>query len=413
MAISVEFLRVPVAIPAGPGWNWQPLIDWGWGYTTTPQAGSYGDEIHYARGQCFGDSSARDYMAYQRWADEVGDRSFTFDSLLPFFEKRLAFTPPDMGLRFEDGNPRYDSQVMSNGSGLLLVTFSHYVQAFGTQTTRGLEAIGIPTIPGSESGSLPGQSHSMFTVNARTMVPDSPETAFLRRGLGYSNYKKRAHAIIVDTHGLTYQLSARKGIILSAAVFGSLQLLLASGVGPAGIPQTLGVMVVADHSGMGQNMQDHIYFGPSCRVNAPTMSTLKDPDFVAEAALAFSKQAARMYTTQSQTSLLGKTSLYHCSPKFFNITLAALAEYPDDWPEVEYISLSVYLALSRSRPSVTPMTDTFLPRLRLPSLPVRFNWTITSFEPLIRGLCNLRSFSATPTLHAFIMFDASISAVGR
>ncbi|KAL5045996.1 hypothetical protein BDW71DRAFT_207678 [Aspergillus fruticulosus] len=308
--------------------------------------GSYGDEIHYARMQCIGDSSARDYMAYQRWADEVGDRSFTFDSLLPFFEKRLAFTPPDMGLRFEDGNPRYDSQVMSNGSGLLLVTFSHYVQAFGTQTTRGLEAIGIPTIPGSESGSLPGQSHSMFTVNARTMVPDSPETAFLRRGLGYSNYKKRAHAIIIDTHGLTYQLSARKGIILSAAVFGSLQLLLASGVGPAGIPQTLGVMVVADHSGMGQNMQDHIYFGPSCRVNAPTMSTLKDPDFVAEAALAFSKQAARMYTTQSQTSLLGKTSLYHCSPKFFNITLAALAEYPDDWPEVEYISLSVYLALS-------------------------------------------------------------------
>ena len=37
--------------------------------------------------------------SYQRWADAVGDQSYTFDRLLPFFEKSLNFTPPDIEVR--------------------------------------------------------------------------------------------------------------------------------------------------------------------------------------------------------------------------------------------------------------------------------------------------------------------------
>ena len=60
--------------------------------------------LHYARGKTLGGSTARNYMAYQRgtiesyqrWADEVADESYTFEALLPHFEKSLNFTPPDL-----------------------------------------------------------------------------------------------------------------------------------------------------------------------------------------------------------------------------------------------------------------------------------------------------------------------------
>ena len=125
--------------------------------------------------------------SYQRWADAVGDQSYTFDRLLPFFEKSSRFTPPDTDLRFANGTPEYDPTVLGNGSGPLSVTFSHYVQALGTWATKVLQEIGLPIVKGFQSGFPLGQSYSMFTINATTMTRDSSETSFLRRGLAYPN----------------------------------------------------------------------------------------------------------------------------------------------------------------------------------------------------------------------------------
>ena len=117
------------------------------------------------------------------------------------------------------------------------------------------------------------------------MTRDSSETSFLRRGLTYPNYlvyqttvakkilfdkNKKAIGVIADTEGKEYTLSATKEVIVTAGVFRSPQLLLVSGVGPPATLQQYGIPVVADRPGVGQNMQDHIYFGPSYRVNAPT-----------------------------------------------------------------------------------------------------------------------------------------------
>lgn len=82
------------------------------------------------------------------WADAVGDQSYNFDNLLPWFEKSLKFTPPDQSLRFANGSPEYDPTVMGLGKGMLSVTFSHYVQAFGTWAIKGLLELGLPIIPG-------------------------------------------------------------------------------------------------------------------------------------------------------------------------------------------------------------------------------------------------------------------------
>ncbi|WP_204302862.1 GMC family oxidoreductase N-terminal domain-containing protein, partial [Stenotrophomonas maltophilia] len=50
---------------------------------------------------------------------------------------------------------------------------------------------------------------------------------------------------------------ARREVIVSAGAFQSPQLLLLSGVGDAGSLRRLGIPVVADSPGVGQNLQDH------------------------------------------------------------------------------------------------------------------------------------------------------------
>jgi choline dehydrogenase len=91
-------------------------------------------------------------------------------------------------------------------------------------------------------------------------------------------------------------------------------------------------------------MQDHIYFGPSYRVNAPTISALGYPEFAAQAAEDFNTRAAGMYTNPV-TDVLAWEKLPEPlrSQSLSNASLAALATLPDDWPELEHLSLSVYL----------------------------------------------------------------------
>ncbi|KAL8765549.1 MAG: hypothetical protein Q9209_007420 [Squamulea sp. 1 TL-2023] len=358
-------------IPAGDGVyagkaedDWQPLVDWG--YVTTPQAGLDGDAIHYARGKCLGGSSARNYMvyqrgttsSYQRWADAVGDQSYTFDRLLPYFEKSINFTAPDENLRFANGTPEYDPTVLGDGSGPLSLTFPNYVQAFGTWATKGLQELGFSIIKNFQSGTLLGQSYSMFTINATDMTRDSSETSFLRRGLPYPNYivyqstlvkkilfngNKTATGVIVDTQGKQYTLRATKEVIVTAGVFGSPQLLMVSGVGPAATLQQYGIPVVADRPGVGQNMEDHIYFGQSYRVNAPTFSAFSDPAFAAQAAKDFNERAAGLYTNPTTDVLAWEKVPPQLRSTFPNSTIASLATFPADWPELEYISLGAYL----------------------------------------------------------------------
>lgn len=307
--------------------------------------------------------------SYKLWADAVGDQSFTFDNLLPFFDKSAHFTPPNMYLRFTNGTPVYDSTVLADDAGPLSVTYSHYVQAFGTWATKGLEAIGIPIVPGFLSGYLMGQSYSTFTIKASTMTRDSSETSFLRKGLDYSNFMvyqstmvkkilfdsgKKAEKVVVDTSGLTFHLTAKKEIILSAGVIGSPQILMVSGVGPSEMLNRLNIPVIADRPGVGQNMQDQVYFGPAYRVNAPTISALGYPDFAAQAAETFNEHAAGMYTNPV-TDVLGWEKV----PEFMrstlsNETLAKLAAYPADWPEVEYLSLSAYLGYQHNLATADP-----------------------------------------------------------
>ncbi|KAI9704637.1 MAG: hypothetical protein M1820_005385 [Bogoriella megaspora] len=348
--------------------DWQPMVDWG--YQTTPQVGRNGESIHYARGRTLGGSSARNFMVYQRgtegsyqnWADAVGDDSWSWTNFLPFFQKSVTFTPPDMNLRMANSTPSFNADVASANSGSmpLSVTYSHYAQAFATWAVEGFRAIGLPVIDGFLSGKLLGQSYATFTINATTMNRDSSETSFLRVGMAEStnlkvypstlatkvlfDQSKKATGVAVNTGGRDYILSANQEVILSAGSIGSPQLLLVSGVGPASDLNALNIPVVADRPGVGQGLQDHVFYDIAYKVNAPTLTTLQgDAGFAAEHSELYTGSAAGMWTNPGADVFAWEKIPNSYRTQWSNETQTALAAYPSDWPEAEYISISTLL----------------------------------------------------------------------
>ncbi|KAI6777650.1 Glucose-methanol-choline oxidoreductase [Emericellopsis cladophorae] len=345
--------------------DYQPLVDWG--YVTKAQKNAYDVELHYARGKCLGGSSARNYMiyqranknAYKRWAQAVGDDSYTFDNFLPFFNKGICFTPPNNELRFANSTPSYDASVMGNCSGPLSVTYSNYAHSFASWSVNGLKAMGLKMFPGFASGSLvSGQSYVMSAISAKDQIRDSSETSFMRKALDLPNYAayvltqakkitfsrdKKANGVWVDTLGSRYHLTATKEVIVSAGTFASPQLLMVSGVGPADALKKLDILVVADRPGVGQGMQDHLYFGPSYRVKGLTTSSLLNPDRLAEATRDFNVNSTGMLTNPSNDIIAWEKFPKHLRSGFSKRTLKTLESYPADWPEIELLAISAFL----------------------------------------------------------------------
>lgn len=69
---------------------------------------------------------------------------------------------------------------------------------------------------------------------------------------------RRAIGVTVARAGVVETLRARREVIVSAGAFNSPQLLMASGIGPAAHLRKLGIDVVHDLPGVGENLQDHL-----------------------------------------------------------------------------------------------------------------------------------------------------------
>ena len=115
---------------------------------------------------------------------------------------------------------------------------------------------------------------------------------------------------------------------------------MVSGVGPAATLKENGIEVIADLPGVGQNMWDHVFFGPSFRTNTPTHSSLGNPNFA--------KQATAQYAS-SRTGFLinagGDLLAFEKLPAgaVSNGTRSDLDQtFGADWPDIEILSLDAY-----------------------------------------------------------------------
>lgn len=339
-----------------------PSVDWS--FVTAPQAGANGRKIHYARGKCHGGSSARNFMIYQRgtidsyqaWADAVDDQDYTFENLLPYFKKGVKFYPPEIPPRQANATPSYQASAFSSSGGPLEVSYANYAQPFSTWMDKGLHAIGLPVAQDFNSGSLLGSQWCADTISPSDATRESSSSSYLEEAQKRSNFNlidntlatkilfdsnKKATGVVTNNL-LVGTVHANKEVILSAGAFQSPQLLMLSGVGPAATLNKFGIPIVADRPGVGQNMTDHIFAGPTYRVNVETFTRLaNDPLYLVA-------QFASPYSTSHSGPLSNPVCDYlgwEKTPRSLISSTAAskLSQFPSDWPEIEYLSGAGYV----------------------------------------------------------------------
>ncbi|KAF2263173.1 putative glucose-methanol-choline oxidoreductase [Lojkania enalia] len=336
-----------------------PLVDWV--IRTEPELGIGGQRIHYPRGRTLGGSSARNHMVYNRatkgsykkWADEVGDKVYEWESWSKYFDKSTTFYPPDNSKRLANSTPLDDPAGKRATSGPVRISYTNWVLPFTSWMLKATIALGMKPIPGFIDGELIGSSWNLRSVHPTTQTRESAETAYLRPALKRQNLivyhsstvlkilfeEKMAVGVLVDTLRKQFNLKAKIEVIISAGAFQSPQLLMVSGIGPRRILENFGIPVLVDAPGVGKGMQDHPAVSVTRKVRLVTSTVLNDPAKIEAAIESYIHNG-----TGPLASTGGEVVAWEKLPRRLvsNTTATALSEVPNDWPDLEYIVTSSY-----------------------------------------------------------------------
>lgn len=344
-----------------------PTIDWG--FVTTPQAGANNRSLHYARGKTLGGSSALNANiynrgtrgSYHRWAEAVGDSSFEFDEWRPFFAKGTTYNFANASLRAVNASVPMPANVTEDyADGPVNISYPNYALPFSSWVNRAFYALGFRNVSSFSNGELLGAQYLPAMLRPDSNQRETSETSYLQAAFGsgrenlvvYTNTfgmkilfseNKTATAVEVRTGTRNYILTARKEVILSAGAFQSPQLLMVSGVGPAETLAEHNITLIADRPGVGQDMWDHINLEVTWKVAVDGLNTLQNTTFAAEQAAAFNspEPASSIYGSYG-ADYIGWEKL----PEPYRSSLSessrqALAQFPADWPEIEYEIASI------------------------------------------------------------------------
>ncbi|PQE33568.1 gmc oxidoreductase protein [Rutstroemia sp. NJR-2017a WRK4] len=340
------------------------LIDWE--YQTEPDSGLGGRSILYNSGKTLGGGSARNYMiydrgskgSYQKWADDVGDSSYSLDQFLPFFKKSVQLGLPNNGARAANASIHPNAGAYGT-TGPLKVSFSSWANTFGSFPKLALAELGLKELPDFVSGNLYGYQYSSQTIDSTTQTRSSSETSYLRWAISSNSqlqvYKstlakrilfdsdKRATGVLVDTAGSQYSILANKEVILSAGAHRSPQLLMVSGIGPQDTLQKFGIPVLSNLAGVGQNLWDQPFFGPSYPVTITTHSSVATPQFMAQQIEAYRTSRTGFLTNPGSDFLAWENLPTDLLNTLSNKTRHDLAtQFPKDWPTLQHTFADAY-----------------------------------------------------------------------
>ncbi len=235
-----------------------------WNYTTVPQPGLNGRSGFQPRGKVMGGSSSINAMVYTRgnrldynhWA-ALGNPGWSFEDVLPFFKRA-------------ENNECFGADAYRGTGGPLNVSYLRSPSVINNAFLEACAQHGVPPTKdyngASQFGCAPAQvtqkngerwsaAKGYITPHlARpnlTVITHAPTQRIELEG-------KRAVGATFLKAGQTRQVRARREVILSGGAFGSPQLLMLSGIGPAAHLRQHGIATVHDLPGVGQNLHDHV-----------------------------------------------------------------------------------------------------------------------------------------------------------
>jgi choline dehydrogenase len=251
-----------IHIPAGFYRNiYHPKLTWI--FETEPLAELGGRRIAWPRGKVLGGSSSINGLIYIRgqrqdfdlWR-QLGNAGWSYDDVLPYF-RRAENQERGADMHHGAGGPLDVSDLRAQHE--LHDAFISGAQQVGYRLNRDFNGI-------DQDGVGPLQ------LTVRRMRRCSAAVAYLRPALKRPNLRveiralahrvlfegKRAVGVEYAQDGIVHRVRARREVLLAGGAINSPQLLQLSGVGPADLLHTLGIEVVHDLPGVGENLQDHL-----------------------------------------------------------------------------------------------------------------------------------------------------------
>ncbi|MCI4644772.1 MAG: choline dehydrogenase [Hyphomonadaceae bacterium] len=252
--------KLLVRMPAGVGeLHGRRLYEWD--YATEPQTNLNGRRLPQPRGKILGGSSSINGMIfirghaldYDRWEAE-GAHGWSYQDVLPYFRKLESHTGRLSPYRGTDGPVGTLKGPCHN-------------PLFGAFIRAGEQA-GYPVT--SDVNGYQQEGFGPYDANIKDGYRHSASLAYLQAPPENLTIATEADAksLIIENGravGVTYtqagqerQAYAESEVIVSSGAIGSPMLLLRSGIGPAEDLHALGIPVVADLPGVGQNLHDHL-----------------------------------------------------------------------------------------------------------------------------------------------------------
>ncbi|KAF8581677.1 GMC oxidoreductase [Ramaria rubella] len=288
-------------------------------------------------GNVLGGSSAINFEVWNRASKEeydvIGefarDGSWGWDGgFLPYFKKLDKYTPPTSEEVYPGIKQNILAEILTKVKQFIFSETSNENAAYHgkdgpIQTSHNpaycdltfpfveaINAAGIPTIADPDSGEISGIWDSPSAVDRRTGTRVSSVSAYLEPNINRTNFivltsaqvtkiiwdgKKelvRAMGVQFVFGSKTYTAAVKREVVLSAGTIGTPQVLENSGVGNPLILKKQKVKSVVNLPGVGENLQDHLFFGVMFALK-PGHHTMDEPRINPE----FAAQQQEIYET--------------------------------------------------------------------------------------------------------------------
>jgi choline dehydrogenase-like flavoprotein len=242
-----------------------------WCFQTEPEPGLNGRSINHPRGRVIGGSSAINGMFqirgqaadFDHWR-QLGLEGWGWDDVLPHFKAHEDF---ELGASASHGTGGELRIERARSSWPVLDVIAQAAQETGLAPTEDFNA-----------GDNEGVGPIHFTQKGGRRW--SAAAAFLKPALRRPNLRLETEALVdrlvlegKRVTGVEYRqgvdrrsASATREVIVATGTITTPPLLMRSGLGPAGHLRDHGIEVILDRPGIGSNLQDHLQFHLSYRI---------------------------------------------------------------------------------------------------------------------------------------------------
>ncbi|KUI71888.1 Oxygen-dependent choline dehydrogenase [Cytospora mali] len=267
--------------------------DAAWQYESVPQPGLGGRVIREPQGKALGGSSAINGQAFiapaqadiDAWA-KLGNPGWDWAGLKPSYKKSYTLIPPSDQATLDHLGVDWIDNEEHGTSGPIKVSFPGIIQnPLCKAWIDAFRSLNKVTTADPFSGNSVGGYSNMSTVDPETKTRSYAGSAYgaplrqrsnvrvlteaktekiLFTETGAGAVKATGVQVLID--GKLETFTPKREVILAAGTFNTPKLLELSGIGNRKLLEELGVPVVVDLPGVGENLQDHLMTGVSYEV---------------------------------------------------------------------------------------------------------------------------------------------------